>query len=81
MSAFHGFEATDHRFDAATNQLILLQKASPFGNLRVLPRLQGTVFFLQLVAHAHDIVHARFQAFQFLLEDVVVSGHAANIES
>ena len=44
----HGFEATDHRFDAGAHLLVLLQQAGPVVRETLVTLTKRTILFLQL---------------------------------
>lgn len=77
----HRFQSTDHRLDARTDLLILLQQCGTFRRQRILALLQRAILVLQLVANLDERVHALLQSLEFVLEHCsCIIGHGSNIE-
>ena len=79
-AVLHRLESTDHGLDTATDQLILLQQRGALRDQGILAFLERPILFLELVADANDLLHARFKLPEFRVEQVFFSlCHARNI--
>ena len=80
-AVLHRLKTTNHGLNAATDQLILLQQRGALRDQGVLAFLERPILFLELVADANDLLHARFKLPEFRVEQIFFSlCHARNIE-
>src|SRR4051812_33179655 len=75
-AVLHRLQAADHRLDARTHLLVLLQQRCTLGHHGVLPLAQGAILFVQLSDRAEQLVEPTLELLQLLLDGDLRSGFA-----